>query len=134
MSKRYTLARNADGRYAKNPTTPRKNLVPDGNPQTGDDSEAPQELAQTNSRSDSLIAEALTELLSYTDGWLRLTPDMEHKTLFLKFKFRRGTWQGYYVMSVVEPHLLGLGLDLLLGKVIAVHAGAVKPTKDTPYE
>jgi hypothetical protein len=134
MSKRYSALLNDRRNKTDGTSTTRKPENLHGIPQARHDGETPKKPTQTHPSTDALVAEAAAQLLSYTDGWLRLTPDTEHKTLFLKFKWRRGAWAGHYVMSVVQPHELGMGLDLLLSKVVDVYAGTRKPTKDTPYD
>jgi hypothetical protein len=133
MSKRYSLARNTLRTDGDMPPL-HVGLVGDGKPQTRDHSQNPESPVEPNPPSNPPISQTLTCLLSYSEGWLRLTPDTEHKTLFLKFKWRRGTYSGHYVMSVVPPHELAYGLSLLLDKVRDTYAGLRKPTKDTPYD
>jgi hypothetical protein len=134
MSKRWSLARNAGGPDGDIRSTPRKTIPTNGKPQgTGQGNHAEQEF-KADLEPDPTIAETLAQLLTHTDGWARLIPDTEHKTLFLKWKWSKGKHQGKYVMSVVPPWQLALGLEILLGKVEDAEAGRIKPTVDKAYD
>ena len=76
----------------------------------------------------------LSYLLMRDDGWLRLVPAADGKTLYLKWKFSRGKWSGHYVMAVVEVWQWDYGLSLLADKLEAVDLSVKIPTKDTPYD
>jgi hypothetical protein len=133
MSKRYSYARNALrlNRDVRTRTGPIHRNTPAKGTDQGD---ATQQHAEANLSADTSVADTLAKLLSHTDGWARFIPDHEHKALFLKWKWNRGSYQGQYVMSVVPPWQLHLGLEILLGKVEDVEAGVRTPTKDTPYD
>jgi len=75
----------------------------------------------------------LSYLLMREDGWLRLVPAADGKTLYIKWKFSRGKWSGRYVMAVVEVWQWDYGLTLLADKLEAVDLSIKIPTKDTPY-
>jgi hypothetical protein len=134
MSKRYSLHLARGGPKGDVRTTPRKPDILDGISQAGNHGQAPDDVLPADLEPDPPIAQAMSILLSYTEGWLRFTPDTEHKTLFLKFKFKRGTYAGRYVMAVVQPHELQRGLSLLLDKVRAVYEKRLTATVDTPYD
>jgi hypothetical protein len=72
-------------------------------------------------------------LVSRDDGWLRIVPERDSSTVYLKWKFTRGQHTGKYVMAVVQQWTLGYGLRLLVEKLEAVDEGHFKPTLDTPY-
>lgn len=78
--------------------------------------------------------QALYELLTRGDGWVRATATLDMKTAYLKYKYTSGQWRGYYVMAVVVPEELQQGLQLLVAKTNQVDLGQLRPAKDTPYE
>lgn len=68
------------------------------------------------------------------DGWLRIVPQDAGAQVYLKWKFSRGPWAGYYVMAVVETWQWDYGLALLSDKLEAVDLGVKRPTRDTAYD
>jgi hypothetical protein len=79
-------------------------------------------------------SQALYELLTRGDGWVRATATLDMKTAYLKYKYTSGTWKGHYVMAVVVCEELQRGLQLLVAKVNQVDLGILRPAKDTPYD
>ena len=86
--------------------------------------------AETNRR---VACATLSHLFMRDDGWLRAVPTADGKSLYLKWKFSRGKFAGYYVMAVVEVWQWDYGLTLLADKLEAVDMDIKKPTKDTPW-
>jgi hypothetical protein len=77
----------------------------------------------------------MEELLANPHGWLRFTTSLDGKTLYLKYKWTHPAHlRNTYVMAVVAPYQLGLGLQILLGKVNDVEAGTRHPTPDKGYD
>ena len=80
------------------------------------------------------VCSALSHLFLRDDGWLRACPSTDGKRLYLRWKFTRGKWRGFYVMTCVAHWQWGPGCILLLDKCEQVDLGVRVPTKDTPYE
>lgn len=76
----------------------------------------------------------LTALGERQDGYLRIIPDGAAKSLYIKWKFTKGQWRGYYLMSVVEVWDVEHGLLLLRQKIDSVDVGVKNPVKDTAYD
>lgn len=68
------------------------------------------------------------------DGWLRVSPDGQLDSVYIKWKFTRGRWAGHYVMVRILAYDIDEGLDILVSKVQLVEQGQMKPTRDKPYE
>lgn len=80
------------------------------------------------------LQQALFHLTHRGDGWLRVIPDEDKQTLWLKWKFTRGSWDQHYVMAKVQLERVEEGLQLLVHKLHMVDLGDKKPSKDTLHE
>lgn len=76
---------------------------------------------------------ALSHLLLRDDGWLRISPAGDGKTVYLKWKYSRGPWRNHYVMAVGHIWAWDIAIELLERKVAEVDQGSRVPTKDTWY-
>ncbi len=76
---------------------------------------------------------ALSELFLRMDGWLRVVPAGDGKTLYFKWKFTRGEWSGYYVMFVSLVWEWDKGIAGLRDKCDEVDQDARRPVKDKWY-
>jgi hypothetical protein len=77
---------------------------------------------------------AVCRLAARADGWLRVAPDGEHKTCYLKWKFTSGPYSGKYVMVVCGWFDLVWGMEVLEEKVERVYAGSLNPVQDRFYQ
>jgi hypothetical protein len=120
--------------YARRRTDPDDLSHPDNKPYTGKLVNHPLRNQDAVVTSGTLRAfEALLELLDSGDGWIRMTSDLDSKTIYLKYKYKHGKWKNHYVMAVATPDILAWGITLLLAKVEQVAAGERKPTHDSAY-
>jgi len=76
----------------------------------------------------------LRDLLLRDDGWLRIVPDGDQKTVWYKWKFTRGKWSNHYVMVRGEQYQHGLALSLLSKKLAGVDLGYDRPSQDRYYD
>jgi hypothetical protein len=72
-------------------------------------------------------------LLARGDGWLRISGDIDGKTVWLKFKLNGTRWPNHYVMTSGPFHQLQKLLHQLRRKLEEVDSGAYKPTTDHYY-
>lgn len=79
------------------------------------------------------LQQALFHLTHRGDGWLRVVPDDERQTLWLKWKFTRGKWERHYVIAKVQLERAEEGLQLLVHKLHMVDLGDKKPAVDRMY-
>jgi len=76
----------------------------------------------------------VAELLIRTDGWLRVVPDGDGKTVWWKWKFTRGRWSGYYVMAVGRVDQHAEAIAVMLHKLDKVDTGQDRPIQDRYFE
>lgn len=79
------------------------------------------------------LQQALFHLSHRDDGWLRVVPDEDNQTLWLKWKFTRGRWEKHYVMAKVQLERIEEGLQLLVHKLHMIDLGDKKPSVDRLY-
>lgn len=82
----------------------------------------------------SLSGADVSELLNRDDGWLRIVPDEDGKTVWWKWKITRGKWQGHYVMCVGRQDQHSESIAVILHKLSKVDSGELRPTKDSYYD
>lgn len=78
--------------------------------------------------------QAIYRLGARVDGWIRIAPDGEAKTVFIKWKWVRGSFQNKYVMVHCHYTQLLWGFDLLEQKVEEVELGIRTPVEDRFYQ
>jgi hypothetical protein len=76
----------------------------------------------------------LSLMLMRDDGWLRIVPSADGKTVYLKWKFIRGDHRGRYVMAVKDLWQWDEALSILAVKLQEVDEGKRKPVKDTMWD
>lgn len=76
----------------------------------------------------------VSELLLRDDGWLRIVPDTDGKTVWWKWKITRGKWAGYYVMCVGRVDQHPEAIAVMLHKLHQVDLGQARPSKDSYYD
>lgn len=73
---------------------------------------------------------ALGVLVDRADGWLRVVPERDGNSVFIKWKFTHGLWDGHYVLAVTTRFSIAAGFATLLEKLEDVDRGRRRPTKD----
>ena len=76
------------------------------------------------------LLEALEGLLTRDDGWLRISPQNDGRSVYFKWKFTAGKYRDTYVMTVYPYHQCTEGLARLASKIDAVYRGEQTPVKD----
>lgn len=76
----------------------------------------------------------VSELLARDDGWLRVVPDEDGKTVWWKWKITRGKWAGFYVMCVGRQDQHAEAIAVMLHKLAKLDRGEDRPTKDSYYD
>lgn len=77
--------------------------------------------------------EALYTLMAGHTGWIRIVPQDDGKTVFLKWKWLSRELANKYVMYVCKDYDYTMALRGLLLKVLAVERGLMKPVEDSYY-
>ena len=80
------------------------------------------------------LKQSMDILMNRTDGWMRVIPQPDDNKIYLKWKYTRGTYEGCYVMAVVQNMQLPDGIMLLCHKVIQADQGLLRPTRDRLYD
>lgn len=90
-------------------------------------------LSPEQGRSETAL-EALRDLYARDDGWLRIVPHGQGKTVYYKWKFTRGKWANHYVMYRDDDNRPFTSILSLESKVNDVDVGARRPALDSYYE
>lgn len=81
-----------------------------------------------------IVGADVSELLQRDDGWLRIVPDSDGKTVWWKWKFTRGKWSGFYVMAVGRQDQHAEAIAVMLHKLGKVDDGEDRPIQDRYYD
>jgi hypothetical protein len=79
-------------------------------------------------------AYSLLRFAARVDGWARIAPDGEMKTVFIKWKWTKGPFAGCYIMVNCHYTQLLWGFDLLEQKLEEVELGVRRPVIDSYYQ